>query len=295
MNNNIKALEMMIISTTLLGNDSSIEWEEDAVKVLKFIGKAFNLEKKELKELSEKIILAATTISNSEDATITLIEGVSDQGLGEVEYLKGKILLYLQSLFDRDQLHFMDYRYPNPYFPNLLFYNTSKTAKEGYILSVRELGLFYYLGIGVAPDANRAKKLLWNCVYWADEFSLYILKAIALEEKNEAEHQKLEQLISLLELGLYDGTTEINDEADYSVTVQETYKLISSIFHDIILNDDRNRHIINSSFIEVMKLSRLTYEQKMAYINEYNRGEWKNESNKITSSETNIGFLGGNK
>ena len=41
MNNNIKALEMMIISTTLLGNDSSTEWEEDAVKVLKFIGKAF--------------------------------------------------------------------------------------------------------------------------------------------------------------------------------------------------------------------------------------------------------------
>lgn len=298
MKNNIKAFELMILSSTLLGNDCSDKWEEDAQLVLKFLGRVFALDQKVISETIEKIIRAAKTIQTEEDASITFLEELEQFEVLEIEYLKGKIIIFLQSLVDYNLLYFTDYRYVNPYFPEMHFHNTSTLAKEGYLIAIRHLALLYLLGIGTKVEKKRAEKLLWNCAYWGDGHSLYILRELAKENGKTDLYQNLSDLILLFETSLYEGATEIADSANYNVWVQERYKLISSIYHDIILvhfDTARSKHTINASFVEVMQLPDLSYAKKMAYINKYLEGEWKNETNKIVDSGPSIGFVKGDK
>lgn len=293
-----EAFELMILSTTLLGNDNGEKWKEDATKILDFIGNAYGFSAEMLTKTKQNILEATVRVQTKEDADITLITELDDFEVTQFEFLKGKTVNFLQSFFNRDELYFTDYRYPNPYYPELHFYNTQTLARTGNLLTVRHLGLLYHLGIGKEKNSRRAEKLLWNAAFWGDESSLYLLKEIAKSNNDQKSQNNLAQLIMLTEEHLYTGTTQISESAQYNVWAQENYKLISSIFHDVVLANSGHSLIkenINLSFVEVMRLPNLTYTQKMKYVNEYQLGKWKNETNKIILTEPGIGFVKGAK
>lgn len=294
MDNNLKALELMILSSTLLGNSNSLLMQEDTKLLLNFLGRSFDLKEDELEKAIKNILGVSSKIETVGDADVFLIDEISEENTVIYEYLKSRMILYLQSFSNATTLHWLDYRYVNPYNCKVHAYNISNLAKEGYLIAVRHLALLHILEIGVSKDIPRAKKLLWNAVFWGDELSLYILKQVFLLEKNKEEYQHVKDLIVLTEQGLYEGTTEIQNEQAYETKTKEVYKLTSSILRDIILAEydiSKSRQIINLSFVEVMLLQSLSFEDKMKYINEYARGEWKKETNKIINKKENIGFF----
>lgn len=293
-----EAFELMILSTTLLGNENGAKWEKDATLLINFIGDAYQFKDEELKKTKNSVLQAARKIQTKEDADITLVTELEDFEVTQLEFLKGKIVNFLQSLTNRDELYFTDYRHINPYFPELHFHNIKTLAKTGNLLAVRHLALLYYLGIGTHKNINRAEQLLWNAAFWGDEPSLHLLKAIAKNNANLNAHENIKQLIELTEEHLYTGTTQIKEDSRHNIWVQEHYKLISSIYYDIVLTQasySSVRQNINLSFVEVMRLPNLTYQQKMKYVNEYNLGKWKNETNRIILTGPNIGFVKGEK
>ena len=291
------AISDMLLSITMLSNKFNDRLDEDAFKVVKFIGGAFKFDDSEINEYYKLIKDDLTILSTTND----VLAYETNRGekeypeIADLLYLKSEVILKILKIYDHlidsnfNQSYF-DYRSTlRTYFPTIRFEELKEASLKGDVDVNRTVAIMLALGIGHEKDIDKA---IWHfklCAYWGDITSLYYL-AYLYSMKNDEENSKLFSDLSKLSSYMLEGRTiipkEVADKFD-DKTLDE-YKIISSIFLDIVQFFDGLD--INHSFLEVILDNKLSYYEKMKYINGYRLEEWKKYTNSSETSDMGAFF-----
>ena len=180
-----------------------------------------------------------------------------------------------------------NYNHLRSYYAENRFNELQEASVLGYIDINRTTAIMLALGIGVKQNRESAIYRLKQCALWGDIASLYLLKALYQEDEKEAQIYKD---LTLLSSYFLEGRTIIpkKDEGKYLKEAKELFAIISSVRQDIVLS--LNITNIDYSFVEVLLLDKLDYYQKMAFINQYKEGTWKEISNSSNDPNKRLGF-----
>lgn len=285
------AFSNMLLTITMLSNEFNNELEEDSYKIIKFIGNVFELSKQEINEC-KNLIRNDLTILSTNDDVIAFKEnrGYKDFPLiDEFLYLKSEAILKMNKLYN--QLKYtiynescFDYSYLRKYSSFIRFQELEDISLKGDIDINRTLALMQVLGIGCKENIDKAIFKFKQCAYWGDIYSLYYLEYL-YSLKNDKKTSRLYSNLSKLSNFMLEGRTIILEEElnKYSDKVLEEYKIISTIFLDIVLYLKNSN--INQSFLEVILDDSLSFKKKMKLINNYSKEEWKKFSNPPSENE----------
>lgn len=289
---NYVAFYNMVLSATLLSNAISAEFDEDAKKIIRFIGQAYQLDESLIQYAQSVILDDLVAISTRADVIAFNNSHDYDSELDELDSLfsiKVDVLEVIDAMRERMDVStnptWFDYSHYKPYYPEIRFIQLANYAAIGHPIAVKEVGILSFLGIGVNANADSAYYRLKQCLMWGDLSVIPLLREIA-KAKNDADAQvydELNQLIPYME----EGRTILPKELDNALQnkTKELFVLIASIRQDIVL--ESKELYINQSFVEVMLLDSVSYPQKLNFINNYHSNEWKDVTN---SSSGHYGF-----
>lgn len=285
------AISDMLLSITMLSNKFDDQLDEDAYKIVKFIGKTFKFEESEINECIKLIKDDLTILSTITDViAYNGNKGNKEyQDIADFLYLKSEALLKIYKIYNQlvdtnfNQIYF-DYRYLRQYFPTIRFQELEKFSLKGDVDVNRTIAIMLALGIGCKKDINKAIIHFKQCAYWGDLNSLYYLTYLH-SLKNDEENAKLFSDLSKLSNFMLEGRTIIPKEVaeKYDNKTLDEYKIISSIFLDIVLFF--HAPDINHSFLEVIFDDNFSYYEKMKLINSYRFENWKKYTNSPDSNE----------
>lgn len=286
------AFSNMLLSITMLSNEFNNELEEDAYKIIKFIGNVFELTKQEISECRNLIRNDLTILSTNGDViAFKENKGYKDfPAIEEFLYLKSEAILKMNKLYNQAKYttyieSYFDYSYLRKYSSFIRFQELEDISLKGDIDINRTLGIMHFLGIGCKENIDKAIFKFKQCAYWGDIISLYFLTYLYLL-KNDKKTSKLYFNLSKLSDFMLEGRTIIPNEIaeKFNDKILEEYKIISTIFLDIVLYLKSSN--INQSFIEVILDDDLSFNRKMKLINNYSKEEWKKFSNPPLQSDT---------
>ena len=290
---NYVAFYNMVLATTLLSNQPSDALDEDAKKIIEFIGKANDFDEYLIKYCQKVILDDLVAISTRTDMTAFINSHTYNSEADELDSLfsiKADVLDAIDSMRERRDINlstsWFDYSHYKPYYPNLRFEQLVAYAAVGDPLANKEVGILSYLGIGTKPNLNSAILRLKQCMMWGDLSVIPLLKEIA-KENSDPKEKVYEELVSLIPY-MNEGRTIVPSELE-SLLEKETkqlFVLITSIKHDIV--KEAKDLYINQSFVEVMLLEGVDYYRKLDFINNYTANEWKNITN--SPNKGRIGF-----
>lgn len=291
---NYVAFYNMVLSTTLLSNAASEEFDNDAKKIIRFIGKAYELDESLIQYIEKVILDDLTAISTRSDMTAFINSHTYNSELDELDPLfaiKVDVLDAIESMRERRDINlsssWFDYSHYKPYYPILRFEQLSAYAAIGHPLANKEVGILLFLGIGVKPNIEGAILRLKQCMFWGDLSVIPLLKEIAKESglENPRIYEELTTLIPYMNEGRTIVPEELADQL--LIESKQLFVLITSIKHDIV-KESKDLYI-NLSFIEVMLyLKESDFKRKLDFINHYHNNEWKNVTN--SSNNEHIGF-----
>lgn len=296
--NNLAFYEMVKI-TSLLCNNSTEEYLEDARKIIDFVGKSFGL-KDELISFCEKQILDDLTVIQTEEDTKTY-RSLKQQEHPAVDVsnplikFKYNAIVSILDLTGKDsQLNkvWFDYSYPNDYNAIIRYSEIKSSASAGFVDINKTAAMLECLGIGIEASLSGAKRKFKQCMYWGDECSIRYLAQIAKQEGNKEEAAIYDELSTLSNL-INDGITVLPKEMKGKISkkTNELFNIITSIKHDVIRRYDIR--LIDYSFVEVMMDDEIDYAKKLGYINDYRSFGWAEETNSSASEVPNMGFKRG--
>lgn len=293
---NYQAFYNMLIITTLIGNNSSPQYDEDAGKVIEFIGKAYFLDDETINFCKKIILDELVTISTKEDMSAFINSHDFDsepEDLDSLLTMKCDAINVAESLASVKNVNlnpdWFNYCHYKPYYPLVRFKQLCLAASTGNPIANKAVAMMLYLGLGTKKNVASAIYRLRQCLVWGDVPSIYFLKYIYEMNGAQDEANVLTDLLTLLPY-LEEGRTVLPEEKQKEICKDafDLYRIISSIKQDIVINAERL--YIDYSFAEVMISDKLDYFAKMRYINNYSSQEWKEVTN---SSHKRIGFKEG--
>lgn len=287
----------MLLSVTIMGNAKTKELEEDAKKIIKFIGDAYKLEDTFVAQCEDIILNELITLGLSIDQTAVYSSRAYGDEFTDKDVLfdiKGDVLNKLQGLSriespDVNSAWF-DYTHYKTYEPHVRFYKIKRTSATGNLIATRQMGILLALGIGCQKDLNQAVTRLLQCAFWGDVPSMYYLSYVYGLLGDEAQCKEYYEVTELLEKYFFDGCTVLPEEVKkkYSEKACNDYIYIASIKQDVVYA--YNKQSIDFSFLEAIFSPTLDYYKRIDYINKYDRKEWKEVTNSSKRPNENVGF-----
>lgn len=292
---NYDAFYNMVLLTTILSNVADSSFDEDASKIIRFIGNAYELNEDVIdmciKTITEDLVSISVIGDVNAYVTSQNYDTVNNE-LNSLYSIKCDVVSVINnikapSLPDFNPSWF-DYAYYKPYCPEIRFSQLERTATSGDVIVNKAVAIMLALGIGTKKDINSAVLRLKQCALWCDMFSINILKYL-LKNENNPKAKTYEEL-SRLEKYFNEGRTLLpkEEEKNYSLEARQLFACISSIKQDIILLE--NIRNIDYSFVEVILLDSVDYYKKLYYINNYKSQQWKEVTNSSVNPSSKIGF-----
>lgn len=294
---NYEAFYNMVLSTTIMSNAPSLEYEEDAKKIIEFIGGAYGLNEKFVDYCRDVILGDLSRLGRTIDQLAVYSERAygdcytQDDALFDI---KGDVLATLQRIGGKEDYNinegWFDYSHYKTYQAQVRFKKIEITAASGNLITTRQVGILKALGIGCKKDYARAIWRLTQCAYWGDVTAMKYLAYIYKTTNDDENHKLWWEIGQLSEEFLRAGTTVIPDshKDTYSENAQAIYVYISSIAQDVV--HALNKTNIDFSFIEAITSPTLDYHQKIFYINNYSYMGWKEVTNSSAKPKRTIGF-----
>lgn len=284
----------ILLITTMLSNDFNEELENDSKRIIDFIGEAFNLDEKAVKDLKKIVTDDLTILATTQDAEAFL----SNRGyleypeISDLLYMKAEVIMKLDNIFniyDKAQFnqHYFDYDYLRPYFADIRYRELESSSIKGNVVINRTVALLLALGVGCKKNIKSAIYRFKQCAYWGDVASLSYLSYLYKLEKDEKNAKLYGDLASLGHY-LLEGRTMIPEKDKYDEEVNKQYELISSIKQDIVLT--YNESDINYSFLEAILMEGVDYFTKMQLVNNYREQTWKELTNSSYDPSKRLGF-----
>ena len=297
--NNLAFYEMVKI-TTFLCNNVSDEFNDDAKKIITFVGKAYGFDKALIAYCVEQITGELSIIQTDEDVrtyrSLKREEKPSEDIKNPLLKFKHDAVTEIASIdFARVPLNkvWFDYSFPNDYNAKIRYNELSNSTGPGLIDINKTVAVMDYLGIGTKKDLASASRRFKQCMLWGDMASIKFLALIYKEEKDEENEKIYNELFSLTSY-INNGITVLPENIKEKINekTNELFVLISSIKHDIIYRF--NISLIDFSFAEIMMDERVDYYKKLRYINEYRHYDWTDETNSSVKEGPRMGFkIGG--
>ena len=297
--NNLAFYEMVKI-TTFLCNNVSDEFNDDAKKIITFIGKAYGFSKELIHYCVEQITEELIIIETDEDVrtyrSLKREDKPSEDIKNPLLKFKHDAVTEIASIdFARIPLNrvWFDYTFPNDYNAKVRYNELSNSTGPGLIDINKTVAILEYLGIGTKKDVASSIRRFKQCMLWGDIASIKFLAFIYKEEKDDVNAKLYEELFSLTSY-INNGITVLPEKVKEKIDgkTNELFVLISSIKHDIIYRFNIN--FIDFSFAEIMMDEKVDYYKKLRFINEYRQYEWADETNSSTKVGPRMGFkIGG--
>ena len=291
-----EAFYNMVLSTTIMSNSPTAEFEKDADKIIKFIGDAYKLEDALVEECKGIILgdLATLGLSTDQQAVYGMRSFGDSFSARDVLFdIKSDVLTKLQRLSETRNLEinpgWFDYSHYKTYQAEVRFAKILTTAAAGELIATRQVGVLQALGIGCDKDLAAATHRLTQCVVWGDIPSMYYLANVYRLAKDKARSKICYELAELAEKYLKSGYTVLPDDTAllYSEDAKRYYAYIATIKQDIIYA--YNIFKLDFSFIEAITTPTLDHFKRMEYIDHYDKKEWKEVTN---TSEKPVGKFG---
>ena len=295
---NIEMSKQIILYTTLLSNNASDEWENDAKKIIDIICDSYKSESK--KDYYNLISYELSNLSSKREYQL-LFNGVEyDKNFDNLDVyydIKGKALTTIDQLAKRLELMNLGL-YTAFDYDNVIPYNAIErrdalleASRYGDVELTVMAGFVHALGIGGKENLKMARLRFLQAAYWgyfpAFRYASYISKLLG-----DSYNEKLyEEIYVACYRFMTEGITVIPSEYkdDFSKDAINLFSLVASIYFDVVILFRLNS--INYSFIEVMLLDGISLAEKMKYVNHYNEFTWKDATNGIKSEPLNkFGF-----
>lgn len=294
---NFEVFYNMVLSSAIMSNSFSKEFEADSTRIIEFIGKAF--------EIDDEFIQCATGVIHDQLNSLALTTDqqaiFSNRKFGEIYSdedsifdIKGDVLVTLNKIgktFPQFETWF-DYSHYNTYQSNIRYYKIKETSSIGELITTRQAGILDALGIGCEVNYTASIRRLSQSAFWGDVPSMYYLAyvyGLSGDQKNSKIFYEVAHLASAF---LNDGYTVLPDESKKKNSLEACnwYAIISSIKRDIVcsLESRMGYSLIDFSFIEVITLDHLSYSDRMRYTNAYFDKQWKVVTN--TPTKNTVGF-----
>lgn len=288
----------MMLAATVMTNTYSKEAIRDSERILDFIANAYGMSKaftKKVKNIILEKLVNLSVIQDIEayDAAKSYDTEYSElDKYAEVKYDIISMLIAERKTNPETNYGWVNYEHYNVYQANARFRKLSQSATQGDLISIRQTAILRALGIGCKKNLDDAARKLLQCALWGDVQSTYLLSHVCALLGKEEKAKMFGELATLTEEYLDDGITVLPEDikAKFSEEACMYYVYISSIKYDVIYA--YNLRKIDFSFLEVMMSDKIEHTDKMKYINEYNKKEWKNCTNAITEKQRKckIGF-----
>lgn len=295
---NYTAFYNMVLLTTLLANKNNEAYEQDAKKLIRFVGEAYSLSKELIDKCEKQILDDLTAVSTDEDVKAFMNFYKFNDG-AEIEnpLLQVKcdaiqaVEMLMQERGNDFNPRWFDYSNYKNYIPEIRRRQLVIAAMGGNVVANRTVALMSFLGIGKEADSDEAVNRLTQCVFWGDVPSILFLKHVFELEKSDGPLKVLDDLYKLSKY-FEQGITVLNeeDQEKYEPGAVGLFECISSIKQDIILKE--HLYNIDYSFVEAVNDRSVDYYTKLRFINEYNKYEWKEATNcsRAPKEETPFGF-----
>ena len=292
----VEPLQEMIMATTILSNNSSIEWRNDSAKLIEFICDAYELS--HLAEDYKNLILY--TINNlslvNEYRGLRREHNFNDE-YSEIELaynMKGQAILQLKNIDEtlhrngfpmHAEFNYEDY---GAYYAPLRLMTVLKASSYGDVQLTAQAGLMYVCAIGANQDIEFAIVRLKQAAYWGYIPALLYLANIYKQSGDEANYKLYKEVYEIANDFFYDGIQMIPEgkKNKYSKEASTIFTLLTNIYQDVVIPHTTR---IDYSFLEVMFAEKISFAKKMIYINEYPRYEWKSALNSTFFSNDLLG------
>lgn len=291
---NYEAFYTMLISTTMLSNTMTKDVAADSEKVIEFVGKAFGLNANLIEQCKDVVLRKLSSVALISDAK-ALYNSVQPQDKHDEETIlfeiKSNVLEEIFNLGSNNGKHnHFDYTHYNAYEPHVRFFKISEESLGGNIIATRQVGIMKMLGIGCEKNVFEAISRLLQCSLWADVPSMYLLAHCYAAVGNDEKSAIFYQLANLCGKYLTGGITVLPQEARNAVSEDAAtyYAYVSTILQDVILA--YKVFDVDFSFVEAITSDNLDYFQRMNFINNYDKKEWKNVTNSAIRPSKRIGF-----
>ncbi len=294
---NYEVFYNMVLSSTIMSNSQSEEFKKDSIRIIEFIGKAFEKDDEFIQNATEVILDQLISLALTTDQQAVY----SSRKFGEIYNdndslfdIKGDVLATLTNIGKTVPKFatWFDYSHYNTYQADIRFYKINETSSTGELITTRQAGILNALGIGCEVNYTASIRRFSQAAFWGDIPSMYYLAyayKLSGDEKNSKIFYEVAHLASTF---LNDGYTVLPDASKKvnSVEACDWYAIISSIKRDIVCNVESSNIIslIDFSFIEVITLENLTYSQRMQFTNDYYKKQWKTVTN--TPIKNTLGF-----
>lgn len=288
----------MMLSCAVMTNTYSPDAVEDCGKIIDFIGAAYEVSGEYIERAKEIILGELAKASTVQDFAAFDSSKTYDAEYTEIERyieVKSDIVASLEIMRKSSHLEnpgWVDYSHYCVYQANLRYKKLAEHSVTGDLTATRQVGILLALGIGCEVDLSAASRKLLQCALWGDVSSAKLLAYVAKLSGNEARARYLAEYAKLVSVYLDDGITVLPEEEKtrYSNEACLLYIYTSSIKYDVVYSLGNPR--IDFSFLEVIMAPDIDYNEKITYIDEYDRKKWKKCTNKVTDAQkkTVIGF-----
>lgn len=294
---NYDAFYNMVFSTTIMSNTLSPDLESDTRTIIDFIGHAWRFEDSLIEHCKYTILDVLSSLSLTADQQAVYRNRKFDDTYSEEDVLldiKGDVLTRLQCLSDMHNAEinpsWFDYSHYKTYQANVRFSKIYTASASGDLLTTRQIGILLALGIGCDKNIEESIHRLTQCVFWGDIPSMFYLAYAYKLAGNEEKSQVFYELAELSQKFLNGGYTILPDKVknSYSQEAQTLYVYVSTIKQDVVYA--YNKTAIDFSFVEAITSDSLDYFEKMNYIDNYEKKEWKNVTNSSRKPPKKIGF-----
>lgn len=276
---NYDAFYTMLVSTLIMTNEHSREWYAHQNQIIHFIGSAYNFDSDKIQKCKD-IISSLSELSLKSETFAFFGRQRGETELSEKEFflnIKCEALCAMEKLEKSKNIlaEWFDYSHYQAYIPQKRFFIMQNVGSTGEMITARQTAILLALGIGTERNFEEAEYRFLQCMYWGDIPSSHMLAEVYRLQGKEQEYQEALEVVTLLERYLTSGRINLplSVKANYSTKAIQTYCCISAIKNEVI-NALEISHI-DYSFVEILLSDECTYEQKMNYINFYNRFDWK--------------------
>lgn len=294
---NYEAFYSMVLSTTIMSNAQTAEYNRDACAIINFIGEAYNLDEDLVAECKNLILKELVRLGKTTDQQVLYSRRRSDEQFTDIDSLldiKGDVLATIQNIGSGEDSSvswgWFDYSHYKTYQPEIRFAKIKFAGASGNLIATRQTGLLYAIGIGTDVNYDKAILRLKQCVMWGDIPAMHFLGKVYELCGNLKRAAIIRELTEISEQYLYEGCTVLPEEYKdkHSDEAVSLYTYVSSIMQDVI--SAYNKKNIDFSFIEAITSEKLDYYDRMRYIDEYEKKEWKSVNNSSAKPTQKIGF-----
>lgn len=282
-------------AAVLLSNDYCDLYMADAGAIISFICSAYGREDA-IEPLKKLILVDLDDIVTSNDCLVLLTQNVNiGKDIKLPAQHKSRIMYEFNSMVNRapvdPEYHCLNYSFVRTYDAKARYAELSTASVCGNISVVRQVGIMQALGIGCRKNTSNAIRRFKQCAMWGDICSMYLLEKLHTDAGREREAKTAHDLAALSEAYLKEGVTVLPAEAQKNSSQEavELYNCISSIYYDLVIRS--HSQDIDFSFVEAL-LHTSDYTKRMAHINNYTGGLWKDETHPTSGKRTAIGFRG---